>query len=154
MGISTGEDIVNRVGGALVLRLDERGISDVNGDLVPFHPAITWPLLAGSISSFVWTNYFTNAVYRLFAVRSATTVVGGAGASVTVVHCANSVAIGSGTPQLTAALDLTLAAPSRLSGSIIVLPNDILPGDSLAVLFAGTLTGLVGAITIGLRKVR
>jgi hypothetical protein len=154
MGISTGEDIVNKVGGALVLRMDERGIADVNGDLVPFHPAITWQLLAASVSSFVWTNYFTNAVYRVFAVRSATTVVGGAGASVTVVHCPNSVAIGSGTAQLTAVLDLTVAAPSRLAGSLVAAPADILPGDSLAVLFAGTLTGLVGAITIGLRKVR
>jgi hypothetical protein len=154
MGISTGEDIVNRVGGALILRMDERGIGDVNGDLVTFHPSYIWQLLAGSVDSYIWTNGFTAAVYRLFAARVNTTVAGGAGANLQIVHCAQGGAIASGTPQLTGVIDLTVAAPGKLSGVLIASPTDILPGDSLAVDFNGTLSPLVGVLTFFLRKVR
>lgn len=96
MPIETNLDIVNEVGGGLITRIDRRGIGDVNGDLVPFHPFITWPLLVGSLSTFVWTNFFNTSIYRLFAVRVNTTVAGGAAAAVQVVVCPQGVAIGFG----------------------------------------------------------
>lgn len=154
MGISTGEDIVNRVGGGLILRLDERGIGDVNGDLATFHNSYIWQLLASSVDSYIWTNGFTSSVYRLFAVRANTSVAGGAGANFQIVHCAQGAAIGSGTPQLTTTVDLTATAPGKLSGVLIATPTDILPGDALALDLSGTLTGLVGVLTFFLRKVR
>lgn len=154
MGVSTGEDIVNRFGGGLILRLDERGIGDANGDLATFHPSYIWQLLATTVDSYIWTNGLTAAVYRLFAVRVNTSVAGGAGAAAQIVHCAQGAAIGSGTAQLTGGIDLTATAPGKLSGVLIATPTDILPGDSLALDISGTLTGLVGVLTFFLRKVR
>lgn len=154
MPIETNLDIVNQVGGGLITRLDQNGIANGAADLNIFYDPITWALLAGSISSFIFTNYIPGSILRVFAVRANTTVVGGASAAVQLVVCPQGVALGSGVNQLTAALDLTTTAPAKLSGTLISPPTDIGIGDCLGVVFSGTLTGLVGALTVGLRRIR
>lgn len=154
MPIETNLDIVNKVGGALVTRLDELGIGNASGDLANFYPPMSGLLLAATVDGFIWHNLHTNAVFRVFRFSATTTVVGGSGATVQLVHCAQGVAIGSGTAQLTAALDLTTTAPARLVGTLIASPNDIFPGDCLGIDMSGTLTGLVGSWHLLLRRIR
>lgn len=152
MPIDTSHRIVNSRTGAVTFDIDDRGILNDQSDIALFYPPITWPLLVGSLSSFIFSNFTNNSVFRVFAVRANTTVAGGASAAVQLVHCAQGVALGSGTNQLTAGLDLTTTAPAKLAGTLIATPTDILPGDCLGVVFSGTLTGLVGCLTVALRR--
>ena len=71
-----------------------------------------------------------------------------------VVVCTGSVAIGSGVAQLTGALDLTVTAPAKRAGTLIASPTEIYIGDSVGIDMSGTLTGLVGQVTIGLKRIR
>lgn len=153
MPIETSLDIVGPTG-LVVTRMDQGGVANGLGDLITHYPPMVWQLVAGSISSFIFTNFHTNVIFRLFAVRCNTTVAGGASAAAQLVVCPQGVALASGVNQLTAALDLTTTAPAKLSGTLITPPTDIGPGDSLGVVFTGTLTGLVGVISYGLRRIR
>src|SRR5262245_49718234 len=80
------------------------------------HPVhqVTIPLAVGTPDSFVWTCM--EGIWRVDGAVESHNVVGGAGASVQVVVCPGSVAIASGTAQLTAALDLTVTAPAKQFG--------------------------------------
>lgn len=134
------------------VRLDKNGIYDpVNSRYFSPYIERTWPLLAASVDSFIWTC--TEGVWQLARATSVITVSGGSNAAVTLVHCAASVAIGSGTAQLTAVLDLEETAPNKQTGTLIATPNQFFPGDSLGVDFSGTLTGLVGCLTYVMKRV-
>jgi hypothetical protein len=111
----------------------------------------SWPLLAASVDSYIWTCI--EGIWQLYAVGESHTVVGGSGATVQLVVCPGSVAIGSGTAQLTAALDLTVTAPAKSFGTLIASPTLMYKGDSLAVDLSGTLTGLVGQLTYLLKRI-
>lgn len=114
-------------------------------------PPITAQLLAASVDSFIWTC--VEGVWVVDTVVEAHTVVGGSGATVQVVVCPGSVAVASGTAQLSAALDLTVTAPAKQFGTLIATPTQMLRGDSLAIDMSGTLTGLVGVLTVQLARV-
>jgi hypothetical protein len=89
-------------------------------------------------------------------------VAGGASAAVQLRKCASGTTIASGTALLTTAFDLTAAAdtPQRKSvaaGTMTttVADRQLIPGDSLALDFSGTLTGLLGVgVTVRLRRTR
>lgn len=140
--------------GATVLTLDGDvvgGIKDGSNRLFLAQKEITWQLLAASVDSFVWRC--RNGVWQLEYADSNITVSGGASAAVQIVHCAGGVAIASGTAQLTAALDLEETAPNKQTGVLIATPTKFYPGDVLGLDFSGTLTGLVGVLTMGLKRV-
>lgn len=141
-------EVVDRLGNRVWIA-DNDGVKDSSGRLG--YMERSWPLLAASVDSFVWSPL--EGTWQLQYVRESHTVVGGSGATVTVVVCPASVAVGSGTAQLTAALDLTVTAPANQAGTLIASPTLIRPGDSVAVDMAGTLTGLVGQITMGFKRV-
>ncbi len=127
------------------------GLKDRTGRLVtPFHH-VTLPLLAATVDGFVWTCI--EGVWQVAGVAEAHTVVGGSGATVQVVVCLGSVAIASGSAQLTAALDLTATAPAKSFGTMIATPTLIYRGDSVGIDMSGTLTGLVGALTVQMKRV-
>jgi len=135
----------------LVADMDELGLRDSTGRYFnPFH-ILSWPLLVGSISSFVWHCH--EGLWQVNSVSEAHTVVGGAGAAASVIVCPQAVAIGSGVAQQTAVFDLTLTAPTYRFATLIASPTVMSRGDALAVLFAGTLTGLVGTLQITLKRV-
>jgi hypothetical protein len=135
----------------LVADMDELGLRDSTGRYFnPFH-ILSWPLLVGSISSFVWHCH--EGLWQVNSVSEAHTVVGGAGAAASVVVCPQAVAIGSGVAQQTAVFDLTITAPTYRFATLIASPTVMSRGDALAVLFAGTLTGLVGTLQITLKRV-
>ena len=139
-------------GGVKVLTADRNGVYDEqNAGFITAFERVVWPLLAGSLDSFIWVC--TEGIWQIASVREAHTVVGGASAAVTVVVCPQAVAIASGVVQLTAVLDLTITAPAGRAGTLITTPTKMTVGDAVAVDFSGTLTGLVGAITVSLKKV-
>lgn len=109
-------------------------------------------LLATSVDGyFPWSPHA--GIWQVFSVIEGHTVVGGSGATVGVVVCPGGVAIASGTAQLGAAIDLTVTAPVRQYGTIIASPTLIFPGDLVGVDMSGTLTGLVGMIAVGFKRV-
>jgi hypothetical protein len=134
-----------------VIVMDDLGIRDATGRYIGAAYHHNWPLLVGSISSFIWHCH--EGLWQLNSVSEQHTVVGGSGASVTLVACPQAVAIGSGTAQLTAVLDLTVTAPAYRFGTVVAAPYTFSRGDAMAVLFAGTLTGLVGNLTYIMKRV-
>ena len=139
-------------GGAKVATFDKSGMYDeVAAGFITAFDKVVWPLLAASVDSFIWVC--TEGIWQVAAVREAHTVVGGAAAAVTVVVCPQAVAIASGTAQLTAVLDLTITAPAGRAGTLITTPTKMTVGDCVGLDFSGTLTGLVGAITVSLKRV-
>ena len=137
--------------GAVVATIDKRGILD-GSDRRFFAPMyIRQQLLATSVDQFIWTCI--EGVWQVIGGRSAITVSGGSSAIVQVHHCAGAVAPSSGTNQFTGAFDLEETAPNVQTGTLITAPNDFIPGDSLGLDFNGTLTGLVGNITVLLKRI-
>jgi len=125
------------------------GARDFGARVIDGVESVTVPLTAGiAVNSFIWTVH--EGIWRVGTVSESHTVVGGAGSTAQVVVCPQSVAVGSGVTQLTAAFDLTIGAPAVRFGTLIALPTLMTRGDSLAYLMAGTLTGLVGVLTINM----
>lgn len=134
-----------------VIVADDLGARDLIGRYFSPYHTISWPLLVGSLSSFVWHCH--EGLWQVHSVSEAHTVVGGSGAAASVVVCPQAVAIGSGVAQQTAVLDLTITAPTYRFATLIASPTVMSRGDALAVLMAGTLTGLVGVIHILLKRI-
>ncbi len=137
--------------GATVMTLDGTGASDVSSRKAMFINTLHREILAASVSNFVWTCQ--EGIWQVQYVSAAVTVAGGSGASVTVTVCPQTaVAPSAGTAQLTAVIPLTAAGPGLVTGTLITTPTPMTSGDSIALLFAGTLTALVGSITITLKR--
>lgn len=134
-----------------ILDTDAVGVKDGSGRY--WYPPIekSFSLLAASVDAFIWTCI--EGIWQVTGVVEAHTVVGGSGATVNVVVCPGSVAIASGTAQLSAALDLTVTAPAKQFGTLIASPTQIFRGDSVGIDMSGTLTGLVGVLTVQLKRV-
>lgn len=143
--------IINRAGTTL-FESDDIGLKNSLGYYISHQDRITQALLAGSVSNYLWTPQ--EGSWIVTSVASTHGVVGGASAAVMPVVCSGSVAVASGTPQLVTALDLTLTAPRSQYGTLIATPTPMYRGDALALLFSGTLTNLVGSITVQIARVR
>lgn len=153
MSIERSIAVKNRLGVTTFTIDGDDGIRDnVGNALIATHDRVNAPLLAGSINSFIWVCQ--EGVWVVSGVAEAHTVVGGSGATVTVVVCPGAIAIASGVVQLTAPLDLTVTAPAKSFGTLIASPTEIYRGDAVALLLAGTLTGLVGALSIQIKKIK
>jgi len=114
--------------------------------------ALTIPLLASSVDTDVW---IAPSPMIVVAVRESHSVVGGASAAVRPRKITDTSAPGaaaSGTVKeiTTAALDLTASINTQRSGTLVATAADLTfaAGDRLALDFSGTLTGLVGQLTI------
>ena len=139
-------------GGVKIATFDRNGMFDeVAAGFVTAFDKIVWPMLAGTIDSFIWVC--TEGVWQVAAVREAHTVVGGASCAAQLYVCPQAVAIASGVAQLTAVLDLTITAPAGRAGTLITTPTKMTVGDCLALDLTGTLTGLVGVLTVSLKRV-
>ena len=142
--------LVNRVG-ATILETDDVGMKDATARYVSPYEFLTVDLLAAMVDNFLWTCI--EGIWQVAGVAEAHTVVGGASCAVQVVVCPGSVAIGSGTAQLTATLDLTVTAPAKSFGTLIASPTQIFRGDSVGIDISGTQTGLVGKLTVQLKRI-
>lgn len=134
----------------VLITLDSNGIVDSSSRRLPFFTTITKELIATSVDTYLWTC--PEGQWEITRAESIISVTGGTGADIMVEHCTGVVAPASGTDQLTAVLDLEETAPAKALGTLIATPTPFQPGDNLAVYFTGTLTGLVGAISITLKR--
>jgi hypothetical protein len=80
-------------------------------------------------------------------------VIGGAGATVTVEALTGTQAPGAGVAQITAPLALNGVAHTVLNGVMVAAPQTITAGQRFGLVMAGTLTGLVGVITVAVQRV-
>ena len=113
---------------------------------------ITVPLFATTVSQ---TIFVADDNYVITGVQVVADVLGGAGATVTVEALTGVVANGSGVAQLTAALVVgsTGTAHAVVAGTLIAAPTVIAKGSRFGIVMAGTLTALVGLITVSIKRV-
>lgn len=139
-------------GGAAVLTLDKNGIYHNTGArFFTDYDSVEIPLLASTVDGGIWAVH--SGIWQVMSVIEYHTVVGGSGANVTVVVCPGGVAIASGVAQLTAEIDLTVTAPVRQFGTLITTPTRIQPGDVVGINMSGTLTNLVGMLSVAFKRV-
>jgi len=128
------------------------GAKDFGARVIDGVESVTVSLLAAmAVNGFIWTVH--EGIWRVGTVSESHTVAGSAGATAQVVVCPQSVAVASGTVQLAAALDLTIVAPVVRFGTLIAPPTLMTRGDSLGYLMTGTLTNLVGVLTVNMWRV-
>lgn len=143
--------------GEFVLELGENGItlgpntsiSNQQGSSFLMTP-VTVPLSATSVTGYVYT--VSEGRWQMASVTVATSAASGAGGTLQIRAVAGATAPTGGTAQLTAVVDLTTTAPVVKTPALIASPTIIGPGDSLSFVFAGTLTGLAGNVTINLKR--
>ena len=111
---------------------------------------VTQQLLASTVSQDV---FVADDNYQVVSVQAVPTVIGGAGATVNVEVLTGVQAPGAGVAQLSAALALNGTAHAVVTGALIAAPTTLQAGNRLGIILAGTLTGLVGTITIKLKRV-
>lgn len=150
MPIEQALTVVDRRGN-IIFDAGPNGVADGSGRQGYNALEKTAELNAASIDKPIFTC--VEGIWRLLRVASYHLVAGGAGAALTLVYCPGSGTVAAGTPQLTAAFDLTVTAPALRFGTLIATPNQLFPGDSLCLDFSGTLTGLSGLVTVQLGRI-
>jgi predicted ATPase len=111
---------------------------------------ITIPLSATTPSG---AFFICDDNYQVVSVSAVAEVLGGAGATVTVEVLTGVQAPGAGVAQLTAALALNGTAHQVVNGAMIAAPTTAAAGNRIGIVMAGTLTGLVGVVAVGLQRV-
>jgi len=111
---------------------------------------ITVPLIATSPSQSI---FIADDNYQVVGVQAVADVLGGAGATVTVEVLTGVQAPGAGVAQLTAPLALNGVAHQVVTGTLIAAPTTAAAGNRIGIVMAGTLTGLVGYVTIAIQRV-
>jgi hypothetical protein len=111
---------------------------------------ITQQILASAVSQDI---FVADDNYQVVSVQAVPTVIGGSGATITVEVLTGTQAPGAGVAQLTAALALNGTAHAVVTGTLIAAPTTMVAGNRLGIVMAGTLTGLVGTITVKIKRV-
>lgn len=99
--------------------------------------------------------FIADAPYQIVSIKESHSVVGGAAAAVTVEKLTGTTAPGVGTAILTAAFDCTATINTTQTGTLTATTaNTILAaGDRLGLVGTGTRTGLLGIVTIELKRI-
>jgi len=123
----------------------------VSAPISPMY-TISWPLLAGSVDSHI---FVAPGPCTLEAVDFVVSVAGSTGAAVRPRKITDASApgatAGATVIEMTGALDLESAVANTVTAGTVVTAgkvNEFDTGDKLALDFAGTLTNLVGVITL------
>lgn len=131
---------------------NDNGVISPRGFYYPDEMKVDVQLRATSVDSYV--TFFSHGVWQVQRVISGVTVNGGAGATAMLTYCAGATAPASGVDQLTAAVDLNAGTePYVIPYAAVAAPAKFRPGDSLGLVMAGTLTALVGALTVFLKRI-
>jgi hypothetical protein len=109
---------------------------------------ITFQLLASSVSQ---TIFIADDNYVIAGVSVVVSVVGGSGATVAVEVNTGTQAPGSGTAQ-TGNQDLHSLVVNTVTPVALTATTAIASGNRVGLVFAGTLTGLVGNLTLQLQR--
>lgn len=111
----------------------------------------TAPLVATSVSGPIFE---CDDNYQVVSVSAVAETVGGASAAVTVERLTGTTAPGSGVAQLSATIDLAANAHVVKNGTLKAGGSDTFAkGDRLGIVMSGTLTALVGHITVVVKRV-
>lgn len=130
-----------------------------NSNKVADEFAISTELLAASVDKWV---FVADRAYKVIAIKESHSVVGGTSAAVSPRKVTDTSAPGAGAGATvkeltTGAFDLTtgVAVNTSTSGTLSSTASDLIlaAGDKIGLDFSGTLTGLVGSMTIYLRPV-
>lgn len=103
------------------------------------------------------TSYVLSGIEGKFKVAAVTVIfdVTSASGTIDVEYCTGTTAVGSGTSQLTAPMNVAGTARTPVAGTLIASPNTLSAGDRINLLFGGTLTGLSKAlVSIVLERVQ
>jgi hypothetical protein len=112
------------------------------------------PLVLQLVATTVSTSIFIcDDTYQIASCTAVAETLGGAGATVTVERLTGVQVPGAGTAQLTAALALNGVAHQVVTGTLKTNPDTFAIGDRVGIVMAGTLTGLVGAVAVTLKRV-
>lgn len=108
---------------------------------------ITRDVLAASVDQDIFVAPFA---CKLVRAQEAHSVVGGASAAVDIKKCTGTTVPGSGTTMLASTFDLTATINTVVDKSLSATAADLTlaAGDRVAMDFSGTLTGLVGSVTL------
>ena len=118
---------------------------------------ISVELLAASVDKWV---FIANRAYEVVSIEEVHSVVGGASAAVKARKVLNVSAPGASAGAnvvefATAAFDLTAAVNTVQTATLSATASDyqLADGDKIGLDFSGTLTGLVGVLTITLKAI-
>jgi hypothetical protein len=129
------------------------------GNIVATHYPITVPLLAASVDTWV---YIAPRAVQVTSIREIHSVVGSTSAAVkfrkitAATVAAPGAAVAAGITELaTAGFDLTAAVNTNQTATLTSTTADLqlAAGDRIAADFSGTLTGLVGNVTINVKMI-
>lgn len=113
--------------------------------------SILFPTATPAVSAAVFVS---DGYYRVRGVRETHATASTSG-TLQVEKLTSGTAPGSGVNQLTGTMDLAGTASTPIAGTVIEPPDIINPGESVGLVFAGTLTNLVGCcVTVHLERVR
>lgn len=132
------------------LWVDSANVPKYNPDGTVRNLAPWSELIETSASSVDKIAYIAPCACKLVRAQEAHSVVGGAGAQVDVKKCTGTTAPASGTTMLASVFDLTAAINTTVDKTLSSTTADLTlaAGDRVAFDFSGTLTGLVGAVTL------
>lgn len=129
------------------------------GVIVPTALTITTDLMAASVDKWIFVAPFA---CQVLSVREIHSVAGGSGAAArprkiaAATVAAPGAAVAAGITEITtAAFDLTTTADTTVTGTLSATASDytLAVGDKIGIDFAGTLTALVGHMTISIKRV-
>ena len=132
------------------MTLDKTGYKDDASRIFDARERVNYHLVAVPVANYIW--FCDRGVWVVESVVVQARVTGGTSATIDVLVCQQVEAVASGVSQLTAVLDVEETAPFKAVGTIIAAPTEIFPGDSVAFNGGGTLTGLIGVLTVILKR--
>ena len=149
MTVLSNLKVVHSVTGSTLFQVDDTGVRDSSSRLAT--KTLEDRLFATPLAAYMWRC--TEGVWQIQAVAADCSVTGGTSCTCDVLVCASAVAPGSGTTQLTGAMDIEATAPFAVSGVLIASPTQIFPGMLVARVIAGTPGSLEGILTVSLKRI-
>lgn len=126
---------------------------DGTARVVPKTLSISVPLIATSVDTIAWV---ADDAYQVTGIRFAISTAGGAGANVQARKCTGTQAPSAGVVLTTAVADLNATAANTSTTqtlSVTLADLKFAAGDRLSMDMSGTLTALVGLITVHLKRI-
>lgn len=148
MAILSSLKVVDKSGNTVFL-VDDTGVRDGTNRLDT--RSLETRLFATPLAAYMWRC--TEGVWQVQSAVADCSVTGGASCTVDVLVCAAAIAPGSGTTQLTGAMDIEATAPFAVNGVVIASPTQIFPGMLVARVIAGTPGSLEGILTVHIKRI-
>ena len=136
--------------GTPVLTMDNTGFKDDGSRIFDARRYVSVQLAATPVANYIWRCRV--GIWVVEYVDALVRVTGGSGCTCDVLVCQQVEAVASGVSQLSAVMDLEETAPFQAVPALIAAPTQIFPGDSVAFNYGGTATGLIGLLTVIVKR--